>query len=755
MGFQYEHRGRFCVHSAAADGLNNATPTDTYSDQTVGVRYTYRGTGTISNVRANGYILYKNNNEWVTAVDQGDTLAEYTYDTDGNLTGAAYGNGQSVGYTYVNGKPTAFYIGNTAAATYTYGADGALTQKTDAVNGTQTDYTASSETISEAGQNNTLTEIYRREIQYLEILPQEVGTIGSSYLEWEEDEKENANTCRVTESFAGQTYKTDYQENIITYGMITRTQTVTDNQVTGVTVKNGAINLLSSAYTYNEETGQIATVTNTYGNTADTRTYAYNDEGKLTSVTRGNQTTQYFYDLSGQLVRVNDPANNQTVVVGYQGVSGNIASVTTYPYTTDETILATGTTVNYTYGDADRGDLLTNFNGNAMTYDAFGNLQSYNGFTYTWQAGRRLTGMTDGVNNTYAYQYDDNGIRTQKTVNSTTTRYTAVDGRITGQYDGTNTLYFRYDEADSLIGFNLNGTEYVYLKNMQGDIEGILDNSGNVVVQYAYNAWGKVLSCTGTLASTVGAINPMRYRGYYQDGETGYYYLQSRYYDPEIGRFINADEPGMLSISLDDIVGVNLYTYCNNDPVNFVDPTGHISISVIVAKLATKAIALTLRLSIAMYLYAISGSHFKSELDLSDWYDPLGILMRNRLKNSKFIMEYIKEMIRKRIWKKSIDIYFGDSGGNVSDLDLSMSVGHVSISFSITKTNKKQFIWFGKTKYIVTLSFWDKYDFRLFRKNDAGLIKRAINNYIGYYPQEWKILKIYTYSITYTFDYYY
>ena len=101
-------------------------------------------------------------------------------------------------------------------------------------------------------------------------------------------------------------------------------------------------------------------------------------------------------------------------------------------------------------------------------------------------------------------------------------------------------LYYYYDET-GVAGFELNGTVYYYLKNIQGDVINILNSSGQVVVTYSYDAWGKVLSVTGSLASTVGQINPFRYRGYYYDTETGFYYLQSRYYDPVVGRFLNAD----------------------------------------------------------------------------------------------------------------------------------------------------------------------------------------------------------------------
>mgnify|MGYP001089816994 CR=1 FL=1 len=120
-----------------------------------------------------------------------------------------------------------------------------------------------------------------------------------------------------------------------------------------------------------------------------------------------------------------------------------------------------------------------------------------------------------------------------------------------------------------------------YLKNIQGDVEEIVDKNGNSVVKYAYNEWGKLLSVTGSMAAAVGRINPIRYRGYYYDGETGYYYLQSRYYNPDICRFINADEPSYVTISAEK-TNYNLFAYCANDPVNYIDPTGEVSIGAIV-----------------------------------------------------------------------------------------------------------------------------------------------------------------------------
>ena len=173
------------------------------------------------------------------------------------------------------------------------------------------------------------------------------------------------------------------------------------------------------------------------------------------------------------------------------------------------------------------------------------------------------------------YKYDDSGIRTEKKVNDKIIRYTTVDGRITSQDDGTNKLYFYYDEYDSLLGFEHNGTPYLYIRNIQGDIYGITDTSGTLLVQYEYDAWGKVKDIIGN--QTLGQLNPMRYRGYYYDEETGLYYLQSRYYDAGVRRFINADRFEIIG-NCDSFVSYNLYVYCENNPIIYSDKGGDVGI---------------------------------------------------------------------------------------------------------------------------------------------------------------------------------
>lgn len=124
-----------------------------------------------------------------------------------------------------------------------------------------------------------------------------------------------------------------------------------------------------------------------------------------------------------------------------------------------------------------------------------------------------------------------------------------------------------------LIGINYNGVDYYYRKNLQGDIECIYSEAGNKVVTYTYDAWGNTTSITGTMATSLGVKNPFRYRSYYFDTETGLYYLQSRYYDPQVGRFLNGDEPVLIRAS-GTLLSNNLYSYCENNPVNNIDPTG-------------------------------------------------------------------------------------------------------------------------------------------------------------------------------------
>jgi len=174
------------------------------------------------------------------------------------------------------------------------------------------------------------------------------------------------------------------------------------------------------------------------------------------------------------------------------------------------------------------------------------------------------------VTSTYIYNAD--GIRIGKNSGGVVTEYVLNGTLILAEKRGDTIIRYIYDENGLPVGMILDGTTYLYEKNLQGDVIGIYTTSGTKVVTYVYDAWGKTVSSSYVSGySNVYTYNPFRYRGYYYDTETGFYYLQSRYYDPAIGRFINAD--GYLSTGT-GLIGCNMYAYCNNNPVMYVDYTG-------------------------------------------------------------------------------------------------------------------------------------------------------------------------------------
>ena len=232
----------------------------------------------------------------------------------------------------------------------------------------------------------------------------------------------------------------------------------------------------------------------------------------------------------------------------------------------------------YSYGDSSWLDLLTAYDGQSISYDSIGNPTSwYDGTTFTWSNGRRLTSAVNsstGLNNSYTYDMD--GLRLTKTVGSVEHKYVWQGSKLVAEYFGGTELEFFYDENGAPYAFSYKATAsatpvmYYYVTNLQGDVVSILNASGTSVAEYSYNAWGKVLSATGTMA----AINPIRYRGYYFDSDSGLYYVSNRYYDSEIGRFISTDDIDYLGAD-GSLLGYNLFAYCLNNPVNRFDVNGN------------------------------------------------------------------------------------------------------------------------------------------------------------------------------------
>ena len=155
-----------------------------------------------------------------------------------------------------------------------------------------------------------------------------------------------------------------------------------------------------------------------------------------------------------------------------------------------------------------------------------------------------------------------------------TTTFQFAGSMIVSENRNGNIIQYYYNEAGSVIGLRYNGNDYFFRRNLQGDIISILNTAGQTVVSYEYDPWGNILSTSGSMAATLGADNPFRYRGYYYDNESGFYYLQSRYYDPATGRFLNADDTAYIGAS-GTILGYSLFAYCENNPVSYMDSTGN------------------------------------------------------------------------------------------------------------------------------------------------------------------------------------
>ena len=354
---------------------------------------------------------------------------------------------------------------------------------------------------------------------------------------------------------------------------------------------------MREAYTFADKTSKATTrvgsFTSTVGATSSKFIYSYDSFGNIKTISipisEDEQETiiRYYYDDQQQLVRENNKLLGKTYVYTYDR-GGNRTSKTTYTYTTGSLSGLTGTTTNYTYD----GDRLTAIGSNVITYDDLGNPLTYGTAAYTWQNGRQLASISMNYGAmVYSFEYNNSGIRTSKTVNGIEHVYTLNGSQIVTeswvQNNVEHVIVYLYDESGMPIGMQYRTSNYAwgefdnfyFEKNLFGDIVAVYNESGTKIGSYKYDAWGVCTASVESTASTfekkvVRTLNPFRYRGYYFDTETGFYYLQSRYYNPQWGRFLNAD--GYINAN-GDLIGYNMYAYCSNNPVMYTDPTGEMS----------------------------------------------------------------------------------------------------------------------------------------------------------------------------------
>ena len=542
------------------------------------------------------------------------TLASYTYEgnvNNGRLTTMTYGNGDSVSYTYdaFDRQRTAAYNDGTTYH-YDYSGDNDLARQyvTDG--------------------SGAVTEQYSYQYDSLgRLIHSRQSTGGGTLVQLTQHMYDNAN--RLTSQswqFGGDTFRQSYtytgqnsdgKQVDGTISAITTTipdrsaitseykyndlRQLKSKSVTGPDQNGTQTKVYDRTYTYaviaeddgcNRMGTRLASTGYTFGSSSRSFDYTYDAAGNIQTVTTGGTNVPaaaasktYTYDAQGQLATETNGGASRAYA--YDTV-GNIRSVTTdgaviksFGYTNPSwpdlltSVTVGGTTKDILYeGQTQTSGVPSS--GNPVTY--------YNGkdYSFTWTKGRQLASATvDGKQ--VSYTYDMSGVRSNKQVGDTTYTYTTLSGKVMRQTWGdNNALEFVYDDGNqpfAVIYKHGQTTElYYYVLNAQGDVSAILDSSGKLAASYDYDAWGnctvydssaKVLTDPTSIAN----LNPLRYRGYYYDAETGFYYLQSRYYDPAICRFINADT--FATTDANGLLSANMFAYCENNPIGNSDPDGY------------------------------------------------------------------------------------------------------------------------------------------------------------------------------------
>ena len=509
-----------------------------------------------------------------TAVKVGSqTLSQSAYQNDptkpnfGTLTATTYGNGAKVSSRYDDfNRVTGVVYGEETAPRYEYdyNAKGQVARVRDNLlnRTTQSEYDLANRPVR-VKTSEDAKHVYTGQVAYDNVY----GNLS------EFTEKVGENRQEFGTKFG---YDDENRPTSLTYSAsgkeIGQSTTTIDklNRTTFSAVKLGSKTFTSEyhfaagGYGTGSVTNLVASITQPGCNCG----YGYDENGNIASATLNGKWTGYTYDALGQLIQVNNHSDtrsgeNGTTWKYTYDLGGNILKKERFAYADTTTPLET---VTYTYGDANWRDKLTAVNGNAIAYDAIGNPLNDGTWTYTWQNGRQLQKMQkSGVTAEFVYNAD--GLRVQKMVNGVVTKYTLHGKNVVHMTSGADELHFFYDAQNKPAVVIFNGIAYAYLYDLQGDVIGLVDNNGTQMVSYTYDAWGKMLSKTGTLASTLGTIQPFRYRGYALDEETELYYNQSRFYNPSIARFITADTTGVLTASLKSLTEKNLFAYCDNNPV--------------------------------------------------------------------------------------------------------------------------------------------------------------------------------------------
>ena len=304
--------------------------------------------------------------------------------------------------------------------------------------------------------------------------------------------------------------------------------------------------------------------------------FTYDAVGNIVTISEnGVQKVKYTYNALSELTRVDSAWENKSITYTYDA-GMNMTSRKEYSYTTGTLGNAVKTDL-FTYRTSEWKDQLISYNGSSISYDAVGNITAYQGKTLTWYRGSLLHSLT--LNGKKAvYHYDSEGHRIQwKDLNGISHKNYWCGNKLMGTKYGDVLVQFVYGADKSPMMLKKGEKEYYYLYNSQNDVIGLIDSDGKQVVNYSYDAWGKQTGLTDTSGENIGKLNPFRYRAYCYDDDTKLYVTASRYYDPELCRFLCADNFDVVIEKMFSMNGKNLYVYCCNNPVNAVDEEGSLA----------------------------------------------------------------------------------------------------------------------------------------------------------------------------------
>ena len=553
------------VTSYAYDSSGNLTSVKNGDSEN---SYTYSGLGSVSKIAHNGFSYSFNYDVFYNLVSTkigNVAITSNTYDSNGNLAKTTYANGDYFEYTYDDYGNISVITGETGKiAEMIYNKQGLVTKAVDYSSGETSYYyytfDGSLESEYRTSSDGSLTH-------YI-ITNADGNTVEKTSV--------NGQIKTITTG----TDK-DGKSFVSNDGVTNETSTDDFGRVSTVTTKqNKSDTVFTKQYSYYHGSESNAT-TNMVGGISYKLSsdkvldysYNYTDTGNVENVyENGKKVAVYTYDELNQLVWYADTRTGRYIRIVYDNY-GNIQKMESYSLGTNWAPVKLLETRTYSYGDTNWKDKLTEFDGDSITYDKNGNPLTYrDDMTFEWENGRILKDITT-YDKAIQMSYDSNGMRTQKSVDGVKTNYYYdSSNNLFALTQGSDTLFFYYDNSGKVMSVSCNGTMYYYIKDLQGDITEIVDKDGKAVAEYAYDAWGNMLTeNNGTL--TVEKLNPFRYRGYVYDEETGLYYLQSRYYDPLTGRFLNADV--YADTQSGTPLSTNMFAYCENNAINKSDDEGN------------------------------------------------------------------------------------------------------------------------------------------------------------------------------------